>query len=87
MLGPLCITCTLCNCHIHLQLALRMAGLALVYFSTWTLWPLSATVMALLIASIMGGRVIKYVPAYCLSSAFHDDAICVPRCIGDAALL
>ncbi len=54
------------------QATMRLAGLAMVYFATWTSWPVSATVMGLMVASLVG----------------QDVARCAPRarcCLGGAA--
>ena len=34
-----------------MQISLRMLGLALVYFGTWTFFPLTAALVALLVAT------------------------------------
>eukprot|EP00200_Dunaliella_tertiolecta_P015513 CAMPEP_0202409028 /NCGR_PEP_ID=MMETSP1128-20130828/16128_1 /ASSEMBLY_ACC=CAM_ASM_000463 /TAXON_ID=3047 /ORGANISM="Dunaliella tertiolecta, Strain CCMP1320" /LENGTH=393 /DNA_ID=CAMNT_0049014289 /DNA_START=102 /DNA_END=1280 /DNA_ORIENTATION=+ len=42
-----------------IKASLRVFGLALVYFSTWTFWPFSACCMGVMVASISGPGVVR----------------------------
>ena len=51
------------------QVVLRVLGLVLVYTSTWTLWPLAATAMGLLLTTVIGPGVVRCV-CECVCSVF-----------------
>lgn len=59
-----------------MQGTLRVVALILIYFSTWTLWPVGAALISIMLSSLMGPGVYRWgtsqhLPGSCLAPSWQ----------------